>query len=82
MEVPHMGQWYINLEDTEEEHGPARPMSLPPEEAQQWLEDLLQRSRANKPPGWGRSHSGIDDNTASGKGSEHRREGLMNEPTM
>lgn len=56
-----MRHWYINLEDKEEEHGPARHISLPPEEAQQWLADLLQRSRANKRPRWGKSQPSIDE---------------------
>jgi hypothetical protein len=77
-----MRHWYINLEDTGEEHGPAQHISLPPEEAQQWLADLLQRSRANKPPWWGKPQSSIDDNTAPGTASEHEREGLMNEPSL
>lgn len=39
-----MAHWYTNLEDKAEEHGPARHINLPPEEAQRWLADLLEHS--------------------------------------
>jgi hypothetical protein len=63
-----MPQWFINLEDTEEEHGPARSVSMPPEEAQQWLADLVERSRANKPPWWGQPQRNVDDDAVPSKG--------------
>lgn len=59
-----MPQWYINLEDKEEEHGLVTHRSLPPEAAQQWLAELLQRSRANRPPRRGKSQHGIDESEA------------------
>jgi hypothetical protein len=62
--------------------GPVTKRTIDPEAGQQWLADLLRRARANKPPRWGKPQRSIDDDTAPGEGSEHRREGLMNEPAL
>jgi hypothetical protein len=54
-------QWYINLEDKAEEHGPVTHLAIPEQQAQEWLAGLLQKSRANKPIRWGKPQNGIDN---------------------
>jgi hypothetical protein len=55
-----MPQWYINLEDIEEEHGPVTHLAIPEQQAQEWLAGLLARARANKSLRWGKPQPASD----------------------